>query len=51
MERTVASLSGAMSTRDPYTAGHERRVVQLAVAIGGVMGMDAAGLRCSDPEM
>jgi PAS domain S-box-containing protein len=45
MERTVATLSGAMSTRDPYTAGHERRVAQLAVAIGGVMGMDDADLR------
>ena len=45
MERTVATLSGAMSTRDPYTAGHERRVAQLAVAIGGAMGMDDADLR------
>jgi PAS domain S-box-containing protein/putative nucleotidyltransferase with HDIG domain len=45
MERTVATLSGALSTRDPYTAGHERRVAHLAVAIGGVMGMDDADLR------
>ncbi len=45
MERTVATLSGAMSTRDPYTAGHERRVAQLALAIGGAMGMDDAELR------
>jgi len=45
MERTVATLSGAMSTRDPYTAGHERRVAQLAVAIGTEMGMDTADLR------
>jgi PAS domain S-box-containing protein len=45
MERTVATLSGAMSTRDPYTAGHERRVAQLALAIGGAMGMDDADLR------
>jgi len=40
MERTVATLSGALSTRDPYTAGHERRVAQLAVAIGREMGLD-----------
>jgi putative nucleotidyltransferase with HDIG domain len=39
MERTVGTLSGAMSTRDPYTAGHERRVAQLAVAIAGELGM------------
>ena len=45
MERTVATLSGAMSTRDPYTAGHERRVAQLAVAIGRAMGMGDAELR------
>ena len=45
MERTVATLSGALSTRDPYTAGHERRVAQLAVAIGDKMGMDDADLR------
>jgi len=45
MERTVATLSGALSTRDPYTAGHERRVAQLAAAIGGEMGMDDADLR------
>ena len=45
MERTVATLSGALSTRDPYTAGHERRVAQLAVAIGGEMGLDDADRR------
>jgi len=45
MERTVATLSGALSTRDPYTAGHERRVAQLTVAIGGEMGMHESELR------
>ena len=45
MERTVATLSGAMSTRDPYTAGHERRVAQLAVAIGRSMEIGDAELR------
>ena len=45
MERTVVTLSGAVSARDPYTAGHERRVGQLAVAIGEKLGMDAADLR------
>jgi len=45
MERTVATLSGALSTRDPYTAGHERRVAQLAAAIGVEMGMDDADVR------
>ncbi len=45
MERTVETLSGAMSTRDPYTAGHARRVAQLAAAIGSEMGMEGADLR------
>jgi len=27
--------------RDPYTAGHERRVAEIAVAIGAEMGFDA----------
>jgi len=38
MERTVATLSSAMGTRDPYTAGHERRVAQLAVEIATRLG-------------
>ena len=45
MERTVGTLSGAMSTRDPYTAGHARRVAQLAAAIGSELGMAGADLR------
>jgi len=45
MERTVATLSGAMSARDPYAAGQAHRVAQLALAIGGAMAMDAADLR------
>jgi PAS domain S-box-containing protein len=45
MERTVVTLSGAVSARDPYTVGHERRVGELAVAIGKTLGMDADDLR------
>ena len=45
MERTVGTLSGAMSTRDPYTTGHERRVAQLAVAIGSVIGLPDEDVR------
>jgi PAS domain S-box-containing protein len=45
MERTVGTLSGALGTRDPYTAGHERRVGELAVAIGEELGMSADDLR------
>ncbi len=45
MERTVGTLSGAVSMRDPYTAGHEKRVSELAVAIGKKLGLDSDELR------
>jgi HD-GYP domain-containing protein (c-di-GMP phosphodiesterase class II) len=45
MERTVATLTGAMETRDPYTDGHQRRVAQLAVAIGERGGLPTEPLR------
>jgi len=34
LEQTVASLASAVEKRDPYTAGHQDRVKQLACAIG-----------------
>lgn len=33
MEATVQALSATLEMRDPYTAGHQRRVSQLAVAL------------------
>ncbi len=35
---TVQAVSTAMELRDPYTAGHERRVADLAVAIAAELG-------------
>lgn len=35
---TVTALVTAMETRDPYTAGHEVRVAEIAVAIGRELG-------------
>jgi HD-GYP domain-containing protein (c-di-GMP phosphodiesterase class II) len=37
---TINSVSTTIELRDPYTAGHQRRVAALAVAIGHEMGMD-----------
>ena len=37
---TVDALSVTAETRDPYTAGHQRRVAQLACAIAQRMGFD-----------
>jgi HD-GYP domain-containing protein (c-di-GMP phosphodiesterase class II) len=35
----VIAILGEM--RDPYTAGHKRRVAEIAVAIGAELGFDA----------
>jgi putative nucleotidyltransferase with HDIG domain len=40
----VQAMSHVVETRDPYTAGHERRVSELATAIGAEMGMDGEAL-------
>lgn len=37
---TAAALSQMVELRDPYTAGHERRVGELAAAIAAEMGYD-----------
>lgn len=39
--RTVEMAMTLSEMRDPYTAGHERRVAELAAAIGGELGFDA----------
>jgi HD-GYP domain-containing protein (c-di-GMP phosphodiesterase class II) len=38
---TVEVATTLSEMRDPYTAGHERRVAQIAVAIGAELGFDA----------
>ena len=44
LEDAVSALSTAVEKRDPYTAGHQERVMQLACAIGKEMG-------CSEKEL
>jgi PAS domain S-box-containing protein len=44
VEGAVLAMSHMVESRDPYTAGHERRVGELATAIGTRMGMAGAGL-------
>lgn len=41
MEETVQAIATTIEMRDPYTAGHERRVAEIAVAIGAALGLDA----------
>lgn len=38
LDETVHSLSSAVEKRDPYTAGHQQRVAQLACALAGEIG-------------
>jgi PAS domain S-box-containing protein len=44
VEGAVLAMSQVVEMRDPYTAGHERRVAELATVIGREMGMDGAEL-------
>lgn len=39
MLQTIGAVSITLEKRDPYTAGHQQRVSQLAVAIGQEMGL------------
>ena len=39
LEDTVGSIASTIELRDPYTAGHQRRVAKLAAAIGGELGL------------
>ena len=41
---TVQVATTRSELRDPYTAGHERRVAEIAVAIGAELGFDASRL-------
>jgi PAS domain S-box-containing protein/putative nucleotidyltransferase with HDIG domain len=48
LEGTMQAVSVAVELRDPYTAGHQRRVAQLASAIAKEMGLSGSqicGLR------
>lgn len=40
LEQTVLAISATVESRDPYTAGHQKRVAELATAIAGEMGLD-----------
>jgi PAS domain S-box-containing protein len=44
-EGTVSVASRMGELRDPYTAGHERRVARLAAAIGGDLGLPEARIK------
>jgi HD-GYP domain-containing protein (c-di-GMP phosphodiesterase class II) len=41
LEGTVTAIGGMLEVRDPYTAGHQARVAELAVAIGEELALEA----------
>ena len=45
LEKTVELLAETMEVRDPYTAGHQRRVAGLACAIAGEIGLSVEETR------
>ena len=45
MESTLRAVSSMVELRDPYTAGHERNVGELAAAIGTEMGLAEARVK------
>ncbi|MHB1589933.1 MAG: HD domain-containing phosphohydrolase [Sulfuricella sp.] len=40
LNHAVTAIAATVEIRDPYTAGHQRRVARLATAIAAEMGMD-----------
>jgi putative nucleotidyltransferase with HDIG domain len=40
LEQSISALAEALEFRDPYTAGHQKRVSELSVAIAKLMGLD-----------
>ena len=41
VEGTIHTLAATTEVRDPYTAGHQKRVTELAVTIATTMGLDS----------
>jgi PAS domain S-box-containing protein len=41
LEGTIQAMAALIESRDPYTAGHQRRVTELACAIGNEMGLSS----------
>ncbi len=46
LEDALQAIAATVEMRDPYTAGHQRRVAQLAVEIAQVMGLPEEQMHC-----
>ncbi|MBW2561614.1 MAG: HD domain-containing protein, partial [Deltaproteobacteria bacterium] len=45
LDETIRTLAFTVEVRDPYTAGHQRRVAQLACAVSRKMGLSSEDVR------
>jgi PAS domain S-box-containing protein len=45
LQATIAAMSKTMEWRDPYTAGHQKRVADIAVLIGEKLGLEKERLQ------
>jgi len=45
LESTIEAVALTVEKRDPYTAGHQRRVAELSVAIGRELGLSAERIK------
>ena len=45
LDKTVEAISSLCETRDPYTAGHQRRVASLGSAIAAEMGLSIGQIK------
>ena len=44
LQETIRAIARTIETRDPYTAGHQQRVAELASAIGDELGLSSEAL-------
>jgi len=42
LEKTISAIAAVTEIRDPFTAGHQKRVAKLACAIAGELGLSAS---------
>ncbi|WP_345971528.1 HD domain-containing phosphohydrolase [Sulfurimonas sp. HSL1-6] len=45
LEQSIQAIAATVESRDPYTAGHQNRVAELATAIAREMGLDDERIR------
>ncbi len=45
LDETIRTLAFTVEVRDPYTAGHQQRVAQLACAVSRKMGLSSEEVR------